>query len=301
MNVLDLDDLAAFVAVAHTGSFKAAAVRLGRDGSVVSRRIAQLERKLGVKLLLRTTRTVTLTEAGSFYFQRLRSILDELDAATREVGGYASAPQGLLRISAPVTFGRDIVSPLIARIITAHPGIRIDAHFQDRVVDVVGEGFDLVVRVGSLPSSTLHARRLGSFRSVLVAAPAYRDRHGLPDQVAMLKEHRCLGFTRYPDWPLWTLEKDEETFSIQPDCSMVADNSEAILTCALEALGIALTPDWMAAPHLKCGALLSVLPGWRSAREVAIHALMPSGTLIPTKTRLFVDALNTVFRERRLR
>ena len=131
------DDLVAFAAVADTGSFKAAGRQLGRDASVISRRLSHLERRLGVRLLVRTTRSVTLTEAGTFYFRRIRSVLDELDMATREVGDFAATPQGVLKISLPVTFGREIIAPLIPDFLLKYPQIHIDAHFLDLTVDIV--------------------------------------------------------------------------------------------------------------------------------------------------------------------
>jgi len=296
-----IDNLLAFVAVARTGSFKAAALQLERDASVISRRISQLEKHLGVKLLIRTTRNVALTEAGGFYFQRLRSVLDELDTATREVGDFVATPQGTLKISVPVTLGREIVAPVFSSIIKKYPKIRIDAHFEDRAVDVVGESFDLVLRAGLLPSSSLISKKLGAFRSILVAAPAYREVHGLPDTLEALEHHLCLGFTKYPDWPNWTLEKDDQRVTLQPECALLADSSEAVLVCALQGVGISLTPAWMAAPHLKAGRLIEVLPGWRSVRDIIVHALMPPGALIPVKTRIFVDELIKTFRRQGFR
>jgi DNA-binding transcriptional LysR family regulator len=290
-----IDDLVAFVAVARTGSFKAAAVQLQRDASVISRRLSHLERRLGVKLLIRTTRNVRLTEAGGLYFQRLRAALDELDTATREVGDFAATPQGTLKVSVPITFGREIVAPLFANIIQNYPKIKIDAHFEDRAVDVVGEGFDAVVRVGILSSSTLISKKLGTFRSLLVTSPAYRDAHGIPDAPEALAHHTCLGFTKYPEWPNWTLEKEGQRVTLQPQCTLIADSSEAIMASALQGLGISLTPDWMVAPHLKAGRLVEVLSGWRSVQDILIHVLMPPGGMVPAKTRIFVDQLSKTF------
>lgn len=290
-----LDDLVTFITVARTGSFKAAAVQVGKDASVISRRISQLEKQIGVKLLLRTTRSLMLTEAGSLYYNRLRAALEEVEIATREVGDFAATPQGTLRVSVPVTFGREIVAPLFSSILSDYPKIKIDAHFEDRAVDVVGEGYDVVIRVGLLPNSSMISRKLGSFRSLLVASPQYIALHGKPEVPAHMEKHACLGFTKAPGWPAWSLEKEAEQITFQPVCSLTADNSEAILVSALQGVGIALTPDWMAAPHLSTGRLVHILPGWRSIRDIDVHALMPPGALIPAKTRIFVDALRDNF------
>jgi DNA-binding transcriptional LysR family regulator len=290
------DDLVAFAAVADTGSFKAASRQLGRDASVISRRLSHLERRLGVRLLVRTTRSVTLTEAGTFYFRRIRSVLDELDMATREVGDFAATPQGVLKISLPVTFGREIIAPLIPDFLLKYPQIHIDAHFLDRTVDIVSEGFDMVVRVGTIRDSSLIAKKIGSFRSLLVAAPAYIEAHGLPNAPEELRSHACLGFTNHPDWPSWVLEKGGEQKTVRPEGPLIANSSEALLVAAVKGAGIALTPDWMAAPHLKLGSLVEVLPGWRSVRDIGVYAIMPPGALVPAKTRVFVDEISQALR-----
>lgn len=176
----DFDELMAFVCVAEAGSFIGASLRLERDASVISRRVSHLEKKLGVRLLVRTTRSVTLTEAGTWFLQRARTALDELSAASREVGDFAATPQGTLRVSLPVTFGRELIAPMFPDFLQAYPDIRLDAHFLDRRVDIVAEGFDAVIRLGNLRDSTLTGRELGAFRSQLIASPAYLQRYGEP-------------------------------------------------------------------------------------------------------------------------
>lgn len=285
------DEIDAFAAVARTGSFKAAAVQLGRDASIVSRRLTQLERRLGVRLLLRTTRSVTLTEAGNLYFRRVQSALDELDMATREVSGFAATPQGVLKISLPVTYGREVIAPLIPSFLRRYPQIQIDAQFLDRTVDIVSEGFDMVVRVGEIRDSSLVARKLTSFRSLLTASTDYLNREGMPDVPDDLRSHACLGFTNHPDWPDWILEKAGNRAVVRPQGPLIANSSESIMVAALNGAGVALAPDWMTAPHLKAGTLTEVLPGWRSVRAVDVQAVMPPGALVPAKTRAFVDAM----------
>jgi DNA-binding transcriptional LysR family regulator len=285
------DEIVAFAAVARSGSFRAAGVHLGKDPSIISRRLSQLERTLGVRLLVRTTRSVTLTEAGTFYFRRVQSALDELDMATREVGGFAATPQGVLKISLPVTYGREVIAPLIADFLVKYPQIRIDAHFLDRTVDIVSEGFDMVIRVGHIPDSSLIARKVGSFRSLLTASPDYLARAGVPSAPEDLANHACLGFTNHPDWPDWILEREGERATVRPQGPLTANSSESIMVAALRGAGIALTPEWMAAPCLNLGTLVNVLPGWRSVREVEVHAVMPPGAMVPAKTRAFVDEM----------
>ncbi len=206
------DELVAFAAVAETGSFTAASSKLGRDASVISRRVSQLERRLGVRLLVRTTRSVTLTEAGSYFLRRIRSAMDELAAANREVGHFAATPQGVLKISLPVTFGRMVVSPLLVDFLQAYPEIGVDAHFLDQTVEVVAEGFDAVIRIGVLRENSLIARKLGSFRSQLVATPAYLQARGRPESPQMLSGHECLGLpsppsARRPNWAAFAVPR----------------------------------------------------------------------------------------------
>lgn len=291
MVIEGFDDQIAFVAIAETGSFTAAGSQLGRDPSVVSRRLSQLERRLGVRLMVRTTRSVTLTEAGQFYFRRIRSVIDELAAANREVGDFAAAPQGVLKVSLPVTFGREVISPLLPDFLLKYPHIRIDAHFLDRTVDIVSEGFDVVIRVGAVRDSSLIARTMGTFRSLLVASPAYVDAHGLPLTPEDVVSHSCLGFTNHPDWPNWVLEKDGQQTTIRPEGQLIANSSELLLASAIKGIGISLIPDWMAAPGLTEGSLVEALPGWRTVRHIGVHAVMPPGALIPAKTRVFVDEM----------
>ena len=287
-----LEELTAFVAVGETGSFAGAATRIGRDASVISRRVSQLEQRLGVRLLSRTTRRVSLTEVGALYFRRVQTILDELASASTEASDFAASPQGVLRISLPVTFGRQWIAPSFASFLAKHPHIRIDAHFTDRIVDVIADGFDLAIRVGVLNDSSLTAKRMASYRNILVAAPGYLDAHGQPRTPADLMDHACLGFPSHPYWPDWMLTKDGQHKVVRPNCSLVADNSEVIFMAALEDAGIALLPDWLAGPSVKARKLIHVLPEWTGRGEGGVYAILPPGRLVPAKTRLFVDAIS---------
>lgn len=287
----DFDDLTAFVCVAEVSSFTGASERLGRDASVISRRVSHLEKSLGVRLLVRTTRSVTLTEAGKYFLQRTRAALDEISAASREVGDFATTPQGILRVSLPVTFGREVIAPVIPGFLKAYPDIRLDAHFLDRRVDIVAEGFDAVVRVGIIRDSSLTGRKLGSFRSHLVASPGYLKEQGIPSGPEDLEQHACLGFTSHPDWPHWVLENGQERVQITPAGPLTTNTSEALMMAVRQGTGIALLPDWMVKPALDDGALERVLPRWRSAAEISVYVLMPPGVLVPAKTRVFIDTI----------
>ena len=286
-----LEQLAAFIAVAETGSFTEGAKKLARDAPVISRRVSQLEQQLGVRLLSRTTRRVALTEVGAIYFHRVQGLLDELAIAGREASEIAASPQGLLRVSVPVTFGRQWIAPLLPAFLARHPQIRIDARFSDRRVDVVADGFDVAIRVGVLRDSTLTSRKIASYRSLLVAAPSYLARHGKPKTPAELTQHACLGFSGHADWPDWLMMKDGKRKTVRPAGPLIADNSEVVLIAAIQGAGITFTPDWLAGPEIRAGRLVEVLPGWGGKAEGGVYVILPPGRLIPTKTRLFVEEI----------
>lgn len=292
----NLEDLVTFVAVAEHSSFSDAANAIGRDPTIVSRRVSRLEKNLGVRLLSRTTRKVALTEAGSQYYRRVRGVLDELDNAGTEASNLATTPQGLLRVSLPITFGRQWIAPLLPAFLSQHPQIRIDAVFSDRYVDLVAEGFDVAIRVGPQRDSTLTAKYIAPFKSALFASPGYLASHGLPQTPSDLVDHSCLGFTSHKSWPEWVLTKDGERAALKPSGPLITDNSEALLYAATQGLGIIMSPDWLAGPDVKAGNLVEVLPGWEGSGTGGVYAIMPPGRLVPAKTRIFVDEVNTKIR-----
>jgi len=203
-------EMAAFAAVAEQGSFTKAAVRLGRDATVLSRRVQALERRLGVRLLERTTRRVTPTEAGATCLTRTRSILAALEEAEEEAIAHAGgAPRGTLRLALPGSFGRMWVAPFLPEFLAAHPQVRIEAEFSNRFVDLVGEGFDAAVRLGALSDSGLVAHKIAVRRRLLCAAPAYLERNGVPKRPEDLATHACLGFTGFASYPDWRLTNDK--------------------------------------------------------------------------------------------
>jgi len=189
------EEIEAFAAVAESGSFAVAARRLGRDASVLSRRITALEARLGVRLLARTTRRVTTTEAGAGYLPRVQAILAEWSAADAEVSKGAAAPRGVLRLALPAAFGRMWVAPVLAGFLAAHPEIQVEAQYSDRYVDIIAERVDAAVRIGALPPSDLVARRLARFSRLLCASPDYLAKRGMPAAPQDLAAHACLGFT----------------------------------------------------------------------------------------------------------
>lgn len=290
------EEIQAFVSVAELGSFAAAATRIGRDASVVSRRVSLLERRLGVRLLTRTTRRVSLTDAGAAYLKRVQAVLVELAAANQEASEEAATLRGALRVSFPTTFGRMWLAPLLPAFLAEHPLLRIEASFSDRFVDLVAEGFDIAVRIGVLRDSSLVSRRIAGHRKLLCAAPPYLAARGTPKSPTDLARHACLGFTGHSSWPQWLLQKGTKRMSVRPAGPLVTDNADVALVAAIEGAGIVLTADWLAGPALRDGRLVEVLPGWTARGNGGVYAVLPPGKLVPAKSRAFVDYFASALR-----
>ena len=286
---LKTEELTAFVAVVENNGFSGASRVLGRDATVISRRIQQLETQLGIRLLARSTRHVTLTEAGELFYGRVRRLLDEMRSARLEVSEFAAAPKGLLRISLPVTYGRRWIVPAIRDFISACPGIRLDVRFTDRMTDLVAENIDMAVRVGTLTDSALISRTIIKFGYQLVASPEYLRQKTAPLRPQDLSSHSCLKFISSAAKPHWVLTNGSANVTVRPDGPLQSDNSEALLQAALDGIGIALVPEWLAAAELRDGKLQHVLPDWQGNQKGGGYALMPPGRLIPAKTRVFLD------------
>lgn len=292
-----VEELKTFIAVADLGSFAEAARRMGRDTSVLSRRINALELKLGVRLLARTTRAVVLTEAGAQYHRRVQTILDELEAANREIGDIAATPRGLLRISAPLAFGRRWITPLLPAFVAAFPDIRVDVRFTDRHVDLVADGFDLAVRVGQLADSTYVTRRIGTYRTMLVAAPSYLAERGAPARPEELNDHACLSFTGLGTWPRLPLTKGGKRIVVEMNGPIISDSAEILVDAAVAGSGIILAPDWHVIDHLRRGELVEVLPGWSAANDGPVNIILPPGRIIPAKSRAFIERVSDHLRD----
>lgn len=284
-----LEEIEAFVAVAETGGFSAAAKRLGRDASVISRRVTALEARLGIRLLGRTTRQVALTEAGAAYLRRVQSILAELATAEEEAMDRATAPQGLLRLALPAAFGRRWIAPLLPRFLAAYPAIQVELKLSDRFVDLLAEDFHAAVRIGTLADSGLVVRSLARVRRLLCASPAYLAAQGEPATPEMLAGHACLGFTGLRSWPDWPLRRGAARVQVRATGQLVADDSEALAAACVAGAGIMLAADWLVGQELAQGRLVEVLPGWSVDEGSRVGLVLPPGRLFPAKTRAFAD------------
>ena len=290
-------EIAAFAAVAEQGSFTRAATALGRDATVLSRRVQALERRLGVRLLERTTRHVSMTEAGAGLLARAQAIVAALADAEHQASTYGSGePRGTLRLALPATFGRMWIAPYLPDFMAAHPKVRIDASYSNRFVDLVAEGVDLAIRLGELADSRLVVRRIAPRRRLLCAAPALLERTGEPSRPEALAQLPCLAFTGLASHPNWTFGNARgESVTVRVDGPLVSDDAEALMHVAVRGLGIMLSTDWLVGRELAAGTLVPVLTEWLPKDEGAIYVVAPSNRFIPAKTRAFTDWIASRF------
>jgi DNA-binding transcriptional LysR family regulator len=288
--VPQLEDIRAFVEIVETGGFGRAAERLGLSKSIVSRRLGRLEAELGARLLSRTTRGVSPTEAGVELKLRAERILAELDEARDTLAQRGAEIVGTLRLAAPMSFGLRHVAPLLAELAARHPRLRIDAAYSDRFVDLVAERFDAAIRLGTLDDSSLIARRIAPIHAILVASPDYLLRRGRPETPADLVRHEALIQTGRPNGEVWRLRVGQHWTTIRPEGRIRADNGEAILQAAIAGLGVALLPTFLVGPEIESGRLEPLLPD-HSPPEAGLYLVRPPGAYVPGKVRALADLL----------
>jgi DNA-binding transcriptional LysR family regulator len=284
--------------LAEQGSYTAAAARLGVSKAAMSQRIAELERVAGVTLVQRTTRSVRLTEAGQRLVDQTRAAFEQISQSFAQVRDLAEAPQGLLRVTAPVALARQQIVPLLPEFLRQYPQVRIELNLSDRLSSLATEGFDLAIRHTAHPPDTHVAVALCATRSVLVASKAYLRRAGTPQQPADLATHNCLHYPRPQERPAWTFEPQgrtdtRERVTVQVSGSLTANNSEALRDAAVAGLGIALLPDFSAQAALRAGKLVEVLPGWAPVGSFAdrIYAIRPYAAHVPRAVSALVEFL----------
>ncbi len=276
--------------VAELGSFSAAADRLDLSKSAVSKLVRGLEDHLGAKLLHRTTRRLGLTDTGARYVEQTARLLADLAEIEAEAASVRAIPRGRLRVNAPMSFGLSHVAPLLPGLLRAHPELEIDLTLNDRVVDLVDEGYDVAVRVGHLPDSSLVARKLAETTLVLVASEAYLATAPPLAAAVDLARHRCLIYAYGPLREEWRLFDGGRAVDVRVRGPLRANNGEALAIAAVEGLGIALLPRFLAAPSLARGALRRVLPEVTGG-TLPVHALYPANRHPVAKLRAFVDHL----------
>ncbi len=290
-----LSDVACFVSVVDRGSFTAAAEQLGLSRSAISKQVSQLENRLGARLLHRTTRRLSLTEVGQLFYSRARRGLQEIAEAEAAVTVLQSAPRGSLRVNVPMSFGILHLAPAIADFLARYPEVAIDMRLDDRKLDLVEEGFDVAIRIGELPDSSLVARRLCACPLVVCATPAYLRQHGEPKTPDDLRRHRILSFS-YADAPSqWTFTgRDGSTVSVPVSGPVRMNNSLALREVLLAHVGLTLTPRFVVAPDLRAGRLKAVLTQYR-LREPVAYAVYPERRHLSPKVKAFVDFATELF------
>lgn len=282
-------ELSLFVRVAETGSFSRAGREIGMAQPTVSRMIGALEARLGVKLLVRTTRKVALTEAGAALLQRVRNVLTELEEAEGAARGVDSFT-GILRVATPVTFGAREIMPRLAPFLEAHPALRIELLMSDRKVDLLDEGVDLAIRLGAQTDSSFVTRRLASAPRYLVASPGYLEKRGAPATPVELQLHEII-LNQSPGSGVWTLrDADGGETSIKLNARVVATSVEGVLAAATAGLGIAATSLFACRSELGRGELVRVL-GAHNLSPIDVHAVFPAGRSPPAKARAFIEYL----------
>jgi DNA-binding transcriptional LysR family regulator len=283
-------EMKVFAAVAEAGSFTRAADALDMSKAAVSRYVAELEERLGVRLLHRTTRKLSLTTEGEIFQARCRELLANLGDAEAEITSRTGAAGGLLKANVPVTFGLMHLSSLWPALLAHHPGLMLDLTLSDRVVDLVEEGFDVAVRIGQLPASSLISRKLASTRMILCAAPAYLAARGEPALPAELAAHDVISYSLFAAGENWTFTGalGEQTVRVTP--RVRTNSGDTCRAAALLGQGIVLQPSFIVGADLAAGRLVEIMPGWR-AGELGVYAVYPSRKFVAPKVRVLIDFL----------
>lgn len=287
--------MSVFVSVVERGSFAAAAEHLGLSRTAASKHVMELEAHLGVTLLNRTTRRVSLTGAGTTYYEQASSILEQIQDADNQAATQTQMPHGRLRVSAPMSFGFRHVAPRLKAYMETYPDVTIDLVLNDRQVDVIEEGFDLTIRIGQLADSSLISRKLATSRMRVCAAPGYLDEHGAPAHPAELHDHICLGYPYWAGQNSWQLkDANGEAVSAPVKNQLWSNNGDALLEAAISGLGIAFQPDFIVYDALHRSELVEILTEF-TGPEVGVHILYGRIAFMPLRVRSFIDYLAASF------
>jgi DNA-binding transcriptional LysR family regulator len=295
---MQLDDMRIFVATVDAHNFTAAANRLSLSKQFVSRRVMALEETLGVQLLIRNTRKLAVTDLGQEFYERAKRILGEVEDAEQAMSLRRAGPRGLLRVSAPMSFGMAHLSPLVAQFLREHGDVRFEMELSDRTVDVVGEGFDMAIRIGALPDSTLIGQKLVDIRMVACCSPGYVRRRGAPKVPADLERHACLLYG-HGGAVNWEFVVDGVTKGVEVRGPLRANNGELVRDAAVAGLGIVRLPDFIVADALSSGQLVPVLEAFLPS-ATSVYAVYPQHRQSSLTIRAFVEFLREQLRKRLL-
>ncbi|MGG7516387.1 LysR family transcriptional regulator [Allorhizobium undicola] len=287
-----LGDLEVFSRVIALGSMTLAGRELGLSPAVISKRIKRLEERLGVRLLQRTTRQISLTEAGQGFYERVATLLSGLEEAEAYASGRSTKVSGTLRVSAPTSFARVHIAPHLRAFMEAHPQLSLNLSLSDDLVDLIGGGFDVAIRIAIPRDSSLVARKLAPVRRLLCATPGYLQCHGVPQCLDDLKRHQCIPPHNQESW---RLIGPQGPVSFKPEAMLHTNSSEVVRAAVLSGLGIGLRSTWDVGEDLKSGRLVQVLPDYEGPKDLCLSAVYPSRRFLAAKIRLFIDYLAELY------
>ncbi|PKG38126.1 LysR family transcriptional regulator [Psychromonas sp. Urea-02u-13] len=275
-----------FVAVVETASFTKAATQLNTSVAQVSRKVASLEKRLASKLLLRTTRKITVTEAGLHYFQHCQSLVEGLKQADLALSDLSQVPKGLLKVTAPITYGEQVISPLLNTFMQSYPDLKLQLILSNQTLDLVHDNIDLAIRVGHLEDSTMMAKKLTQRQLYVCASPAYIEQYGLPFSLSELDNHNCLSSSS----SLWAFNEQKKERNIRINGNISCNSGFALLDAAVKGIGLVQLPDYYVKDALKSGQLIECLSAYRAPLQ-GIWALYPNNRYLAVKVSLLIEFL----------
>jgi len=291
LKTANFSELEFFVLLNRLGSLSAAARALDITPPAATMRLAAMEKRIGARLLNRSTRKISLTPEGELYLQHASRLIEELRELDEIVSGNGSAPRGLLRVNAPLGFGRTVIAPLVSVFTARHPEVEVQLEVTDRPVDLIDKGFDLAVRFGELPDNRINARRIMSNRRFLCASPAYLDRHGTPTKLTDLTRHRCIVHRQNDDaYGVWRFLVDGRTEIVKVHGALSSNDGDIVQGWALDGQGIVIRSEWDVIKHLENGRLRRVLPAF-TLPSADLYAYYPSKKNLPARVRAFINIL----------
>lgn len=288
---MQISDVEVFAAIAESGSLSGAARRLGLSPMTVSRRLASLENELEVRLVHRTTRSISLTPEGDVFLPFAKTLLGASEAAKVTLKASAGTASGVLKVTAPTVFGQAVIMPLIPQLLAEHPALQVDLHLSDSIVDIVSLGIDVAIRIAPLRDSALVARSLAPNPRVLCASPTYLARHGVPATFDDLRRHRCIALHGMPNWPF---TRGLETVGFKGESIFSANSVEAVRTASKQGLGLAMLTYWDVRDDLEENRLRLVELEDATPEQLFISALLPTRQQVPNRVRVFLNRLETV-------
>lgn len=289
-------EMRTFASVVDAGSFVRAADALDISKAAVSRHVADLEQRLGVRLLQRTTRKLSLTEEGRIFYGRCKAVLADVEVAETEISSKAVAVKGLIKVNVPVSFGLMELTPLWPDFMTQYPDVELDITLADRVVDLVEEGYDLAVRIARLPNSSLVSRKLASTRMVLCASPGYLRKHGKPKHPSELTDHAVLSYSLLATGDQWEFDGPDGKSFVTVKPIMRTNSGDTCIAAARKNKGVIFQPSFMVEGDLRSGALVELMPAYRSF-EFGIYAIYPTRQHVSSKVRAMIDFLSHAFKD----